>query len=222
MFNPNEAPKNPLRAAVFPRAWLLALALGLASPFAAALPSDQQQPIHITSDSAVQENNTVTYRGHVVIVQGSLHIEADQVVVYHQGGKLQRVVATGAPVRFREQPEVNGSLITGNASTLIYYHTEQRIELLQDALVDRDRSTVKGNRIEYLLPSKTVRAEGNAENHDRVEMVLQPGQVESPAPPAQPAPAPAQPAKPAQPAGGEQAAPQPAAPQSDTTPSGNH
>lgn len=158
---------------------LAGLLLGLLAQCAVALPQDEQQPIHITADSAVQENGTVTYRGHVVVVQGSRHIEANQVVVYHTAGKLQRIVATGAPVRFSEQPEANGSVITGTGATLIYHHAEQRVELLQNALVDKDNSTVKGNRIEYLLPSKTVRAEGTGSNQQgQVEMVLQPGQVE--------------------------------------------
>ncbi len=186
-----------------------ALALVLCASVTQALPDDQQQPIHVTANSAVQENNTVTYRGDVIITQGSVRIEADQVVIYHEKGKLQKAVATGKPARFQEQPEVNGGLITGKAGTLIYYGADQRVELLQDAFVDRDKSTVKGDRIEYLLPSKTVRAETTASNaNSRVEMVLQPSQpkpasidqstpaqpqVAPPEPQAQPTPAPATP-----------------------------
>lgn len=168
---------------------LLALQAGMAS----ALPDDQQQPVHITADSAVQENNVVTYRGKVLIVQGSIRIDADEVVIYHDKGKLQRAVATGKPALFQEQPEVDGGVIKGSANKLIYYNADQRVELLQEAFVDRDKSTVKGNRIEYLLPSKTVRAEGSANNPTgRVEMVLQPNQPK-PANPPQPAPPSAKP-----------------------------
>lgn len=157
---------------------------------ALALPEDQQQPIHVTANSAVQENNTVTYRGNVIIVQGSVRIEADQVVIYHDKGKLQKAIATGKPAHFQEQPEADGGLITGHAATLIYYNADQRVELLQDAFVDRDKSTVKGDRIEYLLPSKTVRAETAPANASgRVEMVLQPNQPKSgAAPTSSPAP----------------------------------
>ena len=193
------------------------LALGLIAGAACALPEDQQQPIHVTADSAVQENNTVTYRGNVIIVQGSIRIEANQVVINHEKGKLQKATATGKPARFQQQPEADGGLITGNASTLVYYGADQRVELLQDAFVDRDKSTVKGNRIEYLLPSKTVRAEGAANNQPgRVEMVLQPNQskpanggnptpantggANTPGTPAAPANAPATPDSPAAPA----------------------
>jgi lipopolysaccharide export system protein LptA len=164
----------------------IALGLALLAPRAMALPEDQQQPIHVTADSAVQEDNKVTYRGNVVIVQGSIKIEADQVLIYHDKGKLQRAVATGKPVHFQEQPDTNGGPMTGHAATVIYYNTEQRVELLQDALVDRDQSTLKGQRIEYLLATKVLKAEGTAANSQpgRVEMVLQPNQTDNKAAPA--------------------------------------
>ncbi len=179
----------------------LLASFGLLADFAYALPDDQQQPIRVTANSAIQENNTVTYRGNVIIVQGSVRIEADQVVIYHEKGKLQKAVATGKPARFQQQPDVDGGLITGSATTLIYHNSDQRVELLQDALVDRDKSTVKSDRIEYLLPSKTVRADTSPNNaSSRVEMILQPNQPKSndnSAPTISPAPqvpAPAQPA----------------------------
>lgn len=161
--------------------WRVAIcSLSLLGCLAHALPDDQQQPIHVSANSAVQENNKVTYRGNVIIVQGSVRIEADQVVIQHEKGKLQKAVATGKPARFQQQPDTDGGLITGSATTLIYHNSDQRVELLQDALVDRDKSTVKSDRIEYLLPSKTVRADTSPNNASgRVEMILQPNQPKS-------------------------------------------
>ncbi|MFT3928711.1 MAG: lipopolysaccharide transport periplasmic protein LptA [Spongiibacteraceae bacterium] len=180
MFKPNDMwlEKNTCVVRFFVRT--LVLIVGALSPVAFALPDDQQQPIHVTANSAVQENNTVTYRGNVIIVQGSVRIEADQVVIQHEKGKLQKATATGKPARFQQQPDVDGGLITGSANTLIYHNSDQRVELLQDALVDRDKSTVKSDRIEYLLPTKTVRADSSPSNTSgRVEMILQPNQPKS-------------------------------------------
>lgn len=172
-----------------------ALVLGgiLATSTALALPEDRQQPIRITSDSAVQEENKVTYRGNVEITQGTLKINAAQVVVHHVEGRVQRVIATGEPARFQQQPEPTGGLVKAAARTLIYHHSEDRIELLRNAQVERDGSTVSGNRIEYLIATETVKAQGGAENQDRVEMVLQPDNAPAPPqePPPEAAPAPA-------------------------------
>jgi lipopolysaccharide export system protein LptA len=146
--------------------------------FAQALPDDRSQPVHISADSAVQENTTVTYKGNVVVTQGSLRVEADQVVVHHANGKVQKIVATGKPTRFQQQPEVRGGLVKASASTLIYHQLENRFEMLQDAFVERDGSSVKGNRIEYLPATETVRAQGSLNNQGgRVEMVLPPEQL---------------------------------------------
>jgi lipopolysaccharide export system protein LptA len=209
MSNPNRAfcpdsgrPSTNRRRPVI--GFALALGLGLASALATALPEDQQQPIRITADAAVQENNTVTYRGNVVVVQGTIRIAADQVLIYHDKGKLQRAVATGKPVHFQEQPDTKGGLMTGHAATVIYYNTDQRVELIQDALVERDQSVLKGQRIEDLMPTEVLRADGAAQNTQpgRVEMVLQPNKDKAaaetppagatvPAPSPSPAPAPA-------------------------------
>lgn len=207
MSNPNRdfclfANRGPLAASPLALAKGLALTLSLFAPLANALPEDQQQPIRVTADAAIQENNTVTYRGNVVVVQGTIKITADQVLIYHDKGKLQRAVATGKPVHFQEQPDAKGGLMTGRAGTIIYYNTDQRVELIQDALVDRDQSTLKGQRIEYLMSSKTLRADGASTDSQpgRVEMVLQPNKEEPPAagaPAAETPPAPTIPAGPA-------------------------
>jgi lipopolysaccharide export system protein LptA len=157
---------------------IAALAAVFAAATAQALPEDRAQPVRISADSAVQENTTVTYRGSVVVTQGSLRVEADQVVVHHAGGKVQRIVATGKPARFQQQPEANGGLVKATAATLIYHQGENRFELLQDAFVERDGSSVKGNRIEYLPTTQTVRAQGTVDAQTgRVEMVLPPEQL---------------------------------------------
>lgn len=183
----------------------LSLALAVSAPLARALPEDQQQPIRVTADNAVQENNTVTYKGNVVVVQGTIKIAADQVLIYHDKGKLQRAVATGKPVRFQEQPDAKGGLMTGRAGTVVYYNTDQRVELIDDALVERDQSTLKGQRIEYLMPTKVLRADSTAtaSTPGRVEMVLQPNEDK---------PKDGQPAGAAQPAEAPPAGPTPPAP----------
>ena len=154
---------------------ICAAIVALSCSIAAALPDDRTKPVHISADSAVQENATVTYNGNVVITQGSLRVEADRVVVHHADGKVQKIVATGKPVHFQQQPEADGGLVKATADTLTYYQRENRFELLQNAFVERDGSSVKGNLIEYLPATDTVRAQGTVDTHTgRVEMILPP------------------------------------------------
>lgn len=141
---------------------------------AGALPEDRSQPIRVTADSAVQQAGTVTYKGAVVIVQGTLKIEADRVTVDHVDGRVQKMTAIGQPARLQQQPEPGGGLVRARAETIIYFQSENRAELLRSAQVERDGSTVNGDRIEYQIDSETVRAQGGQQGGGRVEMVLQP------------------------------------------------
>ncbi len=173
-------------------AWLVLVAGLLLTGQAAALPEDRSQPIKVTADSAVQQQGSITYKGSVVIVQGTLKIEADTVVVNHVEGRVQKLTAVGKPARLQQQPEPDRGLVRAHALTIIYFQNESRVDLLRDAQVERDGSTINGDHIEYLVDSETVRARGQTDGGSRVEMVLQPDQPAAPAqpptPPAESAP----------------------------------
>jgi lipopolysaccharide export system protein LptA len=177
---------NRILAQVLGRLTLTAL-IGTISTAALALPDDRSQPVRITADSAVQENTTVTYRGKVVVIQGSLRVDADQVVVNHVAGKVQKIIATGKPAHFQQQPEVNGGIVKATATTLVYYQAENRFELLTDAFVERDGSSIAGDKIEYSPTTQAVHATGGP---GRVNMVLPP-ELGDDKPPALPTPVPA-------------------------------
>ena len=86
------------------RAGLL-LVMGLLSPLLMASNDDAQQPIHIEADRADidEPHGVMNYSGHVVLRQGSIEVLADSVVVYSKEGELQRIIAQGQPVHYRQQ-----------------------------------------------------------------------------------------------------------------------
>lgn len=152
---------------------LLWLAL-LTAPAAQALPTDRDQPIEVTADQAVQEGNVVTYTGEVVIVQGSLRIDADKVVVHSDGHRIQRMVATGNRARLQQLPEPDGELVKGRARTITYLQQEELMVLEEEAEVEQEGSIVTGQRIDYEIDTEVVRAHSSGSGSDRVQMVLQP------------------------------------------------
>ena len=84
------------------------LTLGLlAGQSVLALSSDRHQSIIIHSDSAERDETkgTTTYSGNVVMQQGSMRIEADEVVIVNDKSKVTQIVATGKPARYQQQPE---------------------------------------------------------------------------------------------------------------------
>lgn len=147
---------------------------GALSGAALALPADSEQPIEVDADRAVRKAELVTYLGNVVINQGSLRIQAEKVVVTSQGKQVHRIVASGSPAQFQQQPEPEQPPVHAAARTIDYNLSDALIVLTNQASVRQEGSEVQGQRIEYQLETQTVRADSSGQGDDRVRMVLQP------------------------------------------------
>ena len=160
-------------------ALLLALLIAAVSGTAVALPDDREQPIRITADQALRDEKQgfTEYTGNVRMDQGSLHIEADKITIYHVEEEADKIVAEGAPAHMQQQPEVGKGLMHARANIIEYYKAEDRVHLRDNAQVEQDGSTVAGDTIDYFITEQLVRADSNqAESSSRVEVVI-PAQV---------------------------------------------
>lgn len=166
--------RSPLMPSVF-----IALALMLPG-LGSALPEDRDQPIRIEADEALRDEKQgfTRYEGNVRLDQGSLHIEADQITVYHDDKEADRVVATGKPARLQQQPELEKGPIKASADTIEYFKSEERIQLRENANIEQDGSIVTGDSIDYLMNEQLVKA-GSDKNQDssRVKVVIPAGLV---------------------------------------------
>ena len=152
--------------------------LGLTMAFSAAvlaLPEDRDQPIRIEADEALRDEKQgfTRYEGNVKMDQGSLHIEADQITVYHNDKEADRVIAVGKPARLQQQPELNKGLIKASADTIEYFKNEDRIQLRENAHIEQEGSIVTGDSIDYLMNEQLVKA-GSDKTSDssRVKVVI--------------------------------------------------
>ncbi len=147
---------------------------------ASALPDDRDQPIRIEADEALRDEKQgfTRYEGHVRMDQGSLHIEADQITIYHDDKDANRILATGKPARLQQQPELEKGLIKASANTIEYFKTEDRIQLRENANIEQDGSIVTGDSIDYLMNEQLVKA-GSDKNKgsSRVKVVIPAGLV---------------------------------------------
>ena len=154
-----------------------ALLLGLAAlgaPGALPLPTDRDQPIAVEADSAVRDDRAgqTVYRGDVRLVQGSLVIEADELTIFHRRDLAERVVARGEPARMQQQPEIDEALIHAAARRITYFTAEERVLLEEQAEVEQDGATVRGERIDYLIREQLVRADAAGSGGERVQVVI--------------------------------------------------
>ena len=157
-----------------------------------ALPEDSQQPINIEANRASQttKNNIdiTEYTGNVQIVQGSLKINGDHIVIHSENRQVVSMVAKGSPVLFEQQSDPAKPPVKARGSKLKYLLKNDSVVLTGDASIDQNGSIVSGERIQYNIASEQVKARGGKEEDSRVRMILVPEREPntSPAPGDQP------------------------------------
>jgi len=155
---------------------LSALALMLFSAPLWALSSDKQQPIEVEADrfNLDDAKEVTVYSGNVVITQGSMEIIADEVTIYSVRGTTDKVVGIGKPVKFKQQPDGNQSLIRGEANRFNYFVTKDTLVLIDKAILWQDANTFESDLIEYDSKNSLVKAGDKKTGSKRVKVTLEP------------------------------------------------
>ncbi|WP_028468545.1 lipopolysaccharide transport periplasmic protein LptA [Neptunomonas japonica] len=149
----------------------------LFSSFCLALPTDRKQPIHISADSARIDDNTgtTTYKGNVLMTQGSMEIRAAKVDLYRKKDDVSLIIATGSPANFRQRPSKDQPITNAFGEKLEYKIAEQTVTITGQARVEQDRDTFSGERIVYQMKKAIVNAySGSGSSGQRVKMIIQP------------------------------------------------
>lgn len=162
---------NPSKA--IPRI-LLWLCFTLAHFSANALTSDRNQSISIQSDRAERDEakGTTTYAGNVIMQQGSMRINAARVVIHNNKSKVTRIIAEGEPATYQQKPSEAEGLVVAEAKRLEYDVSNETLHLVERAKLQQEGTQLSGNRIDYDVKSSVVKAGGNAEQNERVHMVI--------------------------------------------------
>ena len=160
---------------------LVTVILAFAVSSAHALPDDREQPIYITADSAKINDNTgiTTYKGNVIIKQGSLLIEGEHVDMYRGDEGVDKLIATGSLAHFRQRPNKGDPYSDAWGKHMVYQVDDQKLTITEDAKVIQAQDTFTGNKIIYDLDKSIVDAFGGVSTDEngtpeRVIMVIQP------------------------------------------------
>jgi lipopolysaccharide export system protein LptA len=156
-------------ALIFNLTWLLFSANAL------ALESDRKQSINVEADRASinKKTGTSTYSGHVIVQQGSMRITADKLTVYTRKGKLEKMLAQGKPVEFKQRVEKGNKDISAIAEKMTFHATDSIIIFEQGAKLSQGANTFSSNRIIYNQIKDTVDA-GKKSGGDRVTITIRP------------------------------------------------
>jgi lipopolysaccharide export system protein LptA len=162
--------------------WIKTMVCGmlLSSSAAWGLESDSEQPIYIDSNSATYDEKAQTsiYSGNVVATQGSLRIDAAQLVVHINGGNITKLVASGSPARFKQQPAPGKDDIRGEALVGEFYPEQSQLVLMKNAVVWQGDNKATSDLIRYDSKNSLIKAGGGASaggtSGQRVHSVIQP------------------------------------------------
>jgi lipopolysaccharide export system protein LptA len=142
---------------------------------ARALPSDRDQPISYQADRAERDNQRgiTILEGSVIMQRGSIRIEAERVVIEDENNKINLIIATGTPARYRQIPSEGAEPIIASARTIEYRLGEQTLHLIDKASLVQGGSSLTGNRIEYDVRQAVVTAGSDQLNKtERVHMII--------------------------------------------------
>lgn len=148
-----------------------------------ALPSDGQQEIHITSDSAFldKQQGRLVYSGNVEMKQGSLSIQADRITLVRTELGLQKVIALGKPAHYEQVLSVAGGKTQAYGETIIYSTQNEELTLLVNAGLKKQGNLFSGEKIVYLIKEQRVKADSHSQD-GRIHMVIQPKKKPTEAP----------------------------------------
>ncbi|MYM64634.1 lipopolysaccharide transport periplasmic protein LptA [Pseudomaricurvus sp. HS19] len=143
-----------------------------------ALASDREQPIYISSDRAERNEKagTTIYSGAVQMDQGSMRILADKVVIHSVNNEVDRIIATGTPAHYQQQPAPDKQVVTARGERIEYLISNDMLHLTTNAsLTQADGTSMSGQRIDYNIKESVATAEGNNTTEgERVHIVIQP------------------------------------------------
>lgn len=145
------------------------------APLAQALPTDRDQPVKVSADSASfdQKAGVAIYIGNVYIQQGTMQLHADRVTVtLDKDGALQKTVSVGKPAHYEQRTDLKRGVVTADAATIEFDQSEQKVVLSGGAHLRQDAASFQGSTITYLIDGQKVDAAGD--QSQRVQLVLPP------------------------------------------------
>ena len=156
----------------------LSLLLILALPLPlAALDGDAEQPIEVEADRLeVREQERISiYEGDVQLVQGSLVINCDRLVIhFNDANELTTMEMTGSLAKFR-QLNNDRQEMRGQAEQIDYTASESLLLLRRKARYEHAGDSIEGDLIRVNIDTSNVEAE-SAKPEERVKMLINPKQ----------------------------------------------
>jgi len=140
-----------------------------------ALPADREQPISVEADNLEirDQQNISIYEGNVTLVQGSLEINSERLVIrFNDDNELVSMEMTGSPARFRQLDNQRQEIL-GEGRRIRYLEAGSLLELIESARYEHGGDVIESERIRVNTRDNSIQA-GGEQTDDRVKMLIQP------------------------------------------------
>jgi lipopolysaccharide export system protein LptA len=141
----------------------------------AALDSDGDQPIEVEADrlEVREQENISIYEGRVKLVQGSLVINSDRLVIhFNDANELTLMEMTGTPAKFRQLDNQRREM-RGRAEQIDYVESKSLLELRREARFEHAGDSIEGDLIRVNTENNNIEA-GSSKPEERVKMLIKP------------------------------------------------
>lgn len=162
--------------------------------------ADRDKPVHVEADqvSIDEARQIATFEGNVQLVQGTMNVHGDKLVVVQDKDGNTHGTVTGNPASFRQKREGVDEYVEGYGNRIEYDTRNGTVEFTGQARMKRQQDEVRGDTITYnskteifevhSAPGKDSAASGNPPGEpgsNRVHVIIQPrhaGPVPAPSP----------------------------------------
>jgi lipopolysaccharide export system protein LptA len=167
------------------RAGLIAIVAGcLLSGPVVAEKADRTKPVNVEADKLTIDDakKESVFEGNVTLIQGTLMLKADRIVVKQDAQGFNYGFAYGKPAYFRQKREGYDEYIEGYSERLEYDGRKDKMQMFTNAEIRKGSDEVKGDYISYdavtefyqVIGGPSVATTGNPKG--RVRATIQPPQ----------------------------------------------
>jgi len=165
--------KTPLAAL-----YVLFFLFVMAAP-ALAEKADRSKPVNIEADSVTVDDlrKVSVYLGNVILVQGTMTLKADKIVVHQDAEGFNSATAYGKPVSFRQKRDGVDEYVEGFADRMQYDGKPGTLQLYDNAHLKRGADELHGSYISYNANTEFFEVKGGDKTgagKGRVSAVIQP------------------------------------------------
>jgi lipopolysaccharide export system protein LptA len=164
-------------------AWPLCLLLLCHSGLSLAERADRNKPMHMEANSVFVDdiNHTSTFDGNVQLLQGTLSIQADKIVVVQDKDGFQHCTASGRLAHFRQKRDAVNEYVEAYGERIEYDTHSEIAEFFGQARIRREGDDVRGEHIVYNTRTEVFQVSGAPADNSadttrtgRVTVVIQP------------------------------------------------